>query len=102
MEGAPDFLPYASHHLSMIIGRTILQDLELTVEEISHRNFSVVRAALSNNNNHYYSFAIESLSDSLRVCYGDRRVSLQQLAATFRRGDLLEMLVVDAYEPALA
>jgi len=28
----------------------------------------------------------------LKACYGLREVSLQQLSATFRRGDLLEML----------
>jgi hypothetical protein len=34
------------------------------------------------------------ISDTLKAFYGDRDISLQQLSATFRRGDLLEMLLV--------
>ena len=94
-EGVPSFLPYASHHLSMIIGRMVLRDLRLAVDAISHRNFAALSAALDDNGDRYYSGAVESLSNALRTCYGDREVSLQQLAATFRRGDLLEMLFAD-------
>ena len=93
VEGAPSFLPYASHHLSMIVGYTILEDFPLAVNEISHRNFASIKAALDENGERrYYPLAVESLTNALRACYGDRDVSLQQLAATFRRGDLLEML----------
>ena len=92
VEEAPDFLPYASHHLSMIMGDTILQDLRVRAAEVSHRNFATLKAALNEDRERYYSLAIQSLADALRACYGDREVSLQQLAATFRRGDILEML----------
>ena len=51
-----------------------------------------MKGALDDNGGRYHSLAVESLEDALRRCYGDRQVSLQQLAATFRRGDLLEML----------
>ena len=36
--------------------------------------------------------AIERIRAAIVACYGERTVSLQQLAATFRRGDLLELL----------
>lgn len=36
--------------------------------------------------------AVQALENALTACYGDRDVLLQQLSATFRRGDLLEML----------
>lgn len=100
VEGAPSFLPYASHHLSMIVGHSILRDLPLEINEISHRDFDAIRTALQENGERYHAFAIVSVSDALRACYGDRDISLQQLAATFRRGDLLEMLNADG--PALA
>ena len=38
-----DHLPYASHHLAMIIGREVLRDLGLAVEGVSHRNFADIR-----------------------------------------------------------
>ena len=100
VEEAPAFLPYASHHLSMIMGDTILRDLRIAANEISHRNFATLKSALNESRERYYSLAIQSLTDALRACYGDRQVSLQQLAATFRRGDLLEMLNVRKRAPA--
>ena len=98
-EGVPSFLPYASHHLSMIIGHMVLQDFRLAVGEISHRNFGALRAALDDDGARYYTRAVESLGDAIRACYGERQVSLQQLAATFRRGDLLEMLLANEQAP---
>ena len=94
-EDLPDFLPYASHHLAMMVGREILSDLQLNLRDLSHRTFANVRTALADLDDHYYPLALSSVESALRACYGDRPVSLQQLAATFRRGDLLEMLDTD-------
>ena len=91
----PDFLPYASHHLSMLIGRELLKDACLGTADVSHRNFGNLAASLSDNGDRYYALAIGLLEAALVACYGNREVSLQQLAATFRRGDLLEMLSPD-------
>ncbi len=88
----PDHLPYASHHLAMMMGREVLRDLSLTVEDISHRTFVNLRDALDRDEDRYYALALSAVAEALLRCYGDREVSLQQLAATFRRGDLLEML----------
>ena len=44
----------------------------------------------------YHPHAVENVTGALKQCYGDREVSLQQLSATFRRGDLLEMLGASA------
>ena len=76
----------------MLIGRELLKDAGMSVGDISHRNFEQLAASLHNDADRYYALAIESVTDALVACYGDREVSLQQLAATFRRGDLLEML----------
>ena len=94
----PSFLPYASHHIAMVIGREMRRDLRLTLDEISHRSFAEMKAALDQDADRYYALAVDSLKDAIRSCYGAREVSLQQLAATFRRGDLLEMLA--AADPA--
>ena len=91
-EDAPDFIPYASHHLAMLMGRALLSDLGIGLAELSHRHFDAVKAALTEDRDRYYKLATEKITSALRICYGDRQVSLQQLAGTFRRGDLMEML----------
>ena len=98
-ENLPDFLPYASHHLAMMVGREVLRDLQLNLGDLSHRTFANVRTALEDLDNRYYPLALSSVESALLACYGDRQVSLQQLAATFRRGDLLEMLGSNGAKP---
>ncbi len=88
----PDFLPYASHHLALLIGRALLRDRQVTVEQVSHRNFAELRASFRAGQAARYRNAADGVEQALRYCYGDRAVSPQQLAATFRRGDLLEIL----------
>ncbi len=88
----PDFLPYSSHYIAMLIGRKLLKYEGLTRDRISHRNIQGLLQALEDKQDQYYADAIQSLENALKACYGDRAVSLQQLSATFRRGDLLEML----------
>ena len=92
METPPDFLPYASHYISMLIGRKLLHDQDMTPDRISHQNIQGLLQAFEDKQAQYHPHAIHSLEDALKECYGDRDVSLQQLAATFRRGDLMEML----------
>ena len=89
----PDFLPYASHYISMLIGRKLLTDRDTPLERVSHRNLPELLDAFEDNWLQYHEYAIQSLENALKDCYGDREVSLQQLSATFRRGDLIEMLV---------
>ena len=92
MPHAPDFLPYASHHIALLIGRALLHDRNVTVEQVSHRNHDALAAAFREAQARYYRNAVDGVGQALRYCYGGREVSPQQLAATFRRGDLLEIL----------
>lgn len=88
-ENAPAFLPYASHYLSMFIGSKLLSDSNIDQKAISHRNYSDLIATFYKNEEHYLQTAIELVSMALDELYGKDKISLQQLAATFRRGDLL-------------
>ncbi len=88
----PDFLPYASHYLSMLIGRNLLNDMDVLLKDVAHRNFQKLLKRFEENQDSYHTLAINKVTDALKTCYGDREISLQQLSATFRRGDLLEML----------
>lgn len=89
---SPAFMPYASHYISMLIGRKLLEDMGVSLMEVSHRNFQEILQRLNDDQAAYHASAVENVFDALRACYGVREISLQQLSATFRRGDLLEML----------
>lgn len=89
-----DFLPYASHYIAMMVGRRLLQNQQISLSDVSHRNFQQLADALDANKVTYHKEAVTMISDTLKAFYGDRDISLQQLSATFRRGDLLEMLLV--------
>lgn len=88
----PAYLPYASHYLSMLIGKRLLADRGVPLLEVSHRNFRELLDHFEANQAAYHARAVDEVAGALQTCYGDREISLQQLSATFRRGDLLEML----------
>jgi hypothetical protein len=92
----PDYLPYASHYISMLIGKKILADMQVSLPEVSHRNFRELFQKFADNQAEYHERAVDDVGKALKSCYGDREISLQQLSATFRRGDLLEMLATTA------
>ena len=73
MEAPPDFLPYASYHLAMLIGRELRGEQSLALSEISHRNFAVMRDALDGDGDRYYMLSVESLGDALLAYYGGPR-----------------------------
>lgn len=88
----PDFMPYASHYISMLMGRKLLCDTNVALEKVSHRNFGGILEKFESHREKYHADAVKEVRDALTACYGDREISLQQLSATFRRGDLLETL----------
>ena len=89
-----EFLPYASHYIAMMVGRQLLKEQQTEFQNVSHRNFKILLQALEQNKTKYHKDAVETISKALKVFYGARDISLQQLSATFRRGDLLEMLLL--------
>ena len=92
MKNPPDFLPYASHYISMLVGRKLLADKNLLLSDVSHLNFKEINNSFEKNNMVFYLKSIKNIEKALEEFYGDRDITLQQLAATFRRGDLIEML----------
>lgn len=88
----PDYMPYASHYISMLIGRRLLADMSVSLTEVSHRNFHQILKKFEDQHAQYHANAVKDVAEALTACYGKRDVSLQQLSATFRRGDLLEYL----------
>jgi hypothetical protein len=90
--GSADFVPYASCFAAMLMGRSLLNDLGITLGRLDHRNVDAARQRIADRGDDYFEGAIRDLARALQQLYGARNVSLQQLSATFRRGDLMQYL----------
>lgn len=91
---APRFLSYATHFLAMILGRFLLEESGVvTVEKLDHRNFIAVKKYFEQHKAALYRKSLTRLKLALTaLSLNEETVSLQRLAAAFRRGDLLEVL----------
>ncbi|MBK8569527.1 MAG: AIPR family protein [Nitrosomonadales bacterium] len=92
LDNPPEFLPYAAHYLAMLIGQQLLQSQTLKMAEIDHRNFKLLAEILHQRKEIYLKDAFGQIKVALAKLYKKHDISLQQLSATFRRGDLLENL----------
>lgn len=93
-ENDPDFVRYASCFIAMQIGRKLLADLGLaSFDLVNHQNFVSLQVRLDEKGEAYLQAAIQDIRQALAALYNDSsEISLQQLAATFRRGDLINYL----------
>ena len=89
----PNVVRYASCFIAMQMGKRLLADLALAdVGGISHLNFTDASDLTIAHGVQYYSDASQDIQLALKDLYGGQDISLQQLSATFRRGDLIERL----------
>lgn len=89
----PIVVRYASCFIAMQMGRRLLAALGLSsVDGISHLNFRSALDLIEANGNSYYFESLKDIQNALVGLYGEQNISLQQLSATFRRGDLIEKL----------
>ena len=95
-EESPDYISYASHFLAMMIGKRLVDECRTLVLQITPGRFAELHHTLISKFDSFYTESIEQLSHAIKRCYGNRDVSLQQLSATFRRNDLLEMISDEA------
>lgn len=91
--GDPPFVRYASCFLAMQMGGRLLAALAVaSVDGLDPRRFADARALIEQSGEQWFIGARDDVDSALKRLYGDREVSLQQLAATFRRGDLIAHL----------
>ncbi|MBF0582892.1 MAG: AIPR family protein [Magnetococcales bacterium] len=92
----PAFVRYASCFLAMRMGRYLLCDLNIQLPGLNHRCFSNAQQLLDAHAESYLQQAIQDVKNALYHLYASPdSISLQQLAATFRRGDLIYYLNFD-------
>ncbi len=86
---ASDSVRYASYFAAMLMGKSLLQDLEINLSQLDHRTFANAYKKIEEKGEDYFNSAISAIENALKALYGNQKISLQQLSATFRRGDLL-------------
>ncbi len=91
--GSHALVPYASCFVAMLMGQYLLADMHVTVDKLDHRNFADAQKLIAKKaDKTYFNRAVGALKTALRKLYGNKEVGLQQLSATFRRGDLTKYL----------
>ncbi len=94
-DAAPRFVPYAGAFLAMLMGEDLLAELRCDVRGLDHRRFEAAVGWIESRGPDALARSVRRLEQALELLYGsgrDEDVSLQQLSATFRRGDLLRYL----------
>jgi hypothetical protein len=76
----------------MQMGRRLLKDLQVELDGLNHRNFAPAKSLIESNGERYFTEAAQDVAQALTQLYGQQDVSLQQLSATFRRGDMIRFL----------
>lgn len=88
----PEFVRYASCFVAMQMGKRLLADMGIQMIDISHRNFQDAQQLIEQNGEAYFNASVQDIQQALHALYGEQETSLQQLSATFRRGDLIGRL----------
>lgn len=92
-ESDPVFVRYASCFIAMQMGRRLLRDLSINLAGLNHQNFTKAASLIEQNGSNYFHHSLQDVEKALKELYGDSEISLQQLSATFRRGDLIQKLL---------
>lgn len=90
----PALVRYASCFIAMRMGQIFLRNINKTLEQIDHRCFEEARALVEQNGEVYFAAAVSDIEKALDELYGGREVSTLQLSATFRRGDLIQKILM--------
>ena len=92
-ENSPDFLAYGSRFIAMLMGRYLLEDLGISLKALDHRTFDGARKLVEANGDAYFKRAEDAISQAILPMFATRERTLQRLSATFRRADLVEILI---------
>ena len=88
----PEFVRYASCFIAMQMGRRLLSAMNLQLKDLNHQKFQDAHQLIEEKGRDFFNTSAQDVTQALRKLYGEQEISLQQLSATFRRGDLIEKL----------
>ena len=89
---APDFLPYATRFIAMMMGESLLQTMGIELGDLNHRNFQSAEQIIDRTSEQLFQDASTRIEQELTKIFAQQARTLQRLSATFRRGDLIEAL----------
>lgn len=89
----PISVRYASCFIAMQMGRKLLKDLAQHLAGLDHPSFLSAQNLIEERGEQYFSASVRDVQQALAALYGNQEISLQQLSATFRRGDLIARLL---------
>jgi hypothetical protein len=75
------------------MGRYLLEDLGISLSALDHRTFDRARKLVVSNGDAYFKRAEDAISQAILPLFDNRERTLQRLSATFRRADLVEILM---------
>jgi hypothetical protein len=88
----PLLVRYASCFIAMRMGLRLLKDMNVDLAQIDHRKFAEAQQLIEANGDTYFKESVKDIEAALQDLYGNQAISMQQLSATFRRGDLIVRL----------
>ncbi len=71
----------------------ILKEMDIALNRLDHRNFEQARKLVEQKSDSYLSLAEKRIGEALGPLFSQRERTLQRLSATFRRADLVDMLL---------
>jgi len=91
-EDAPDFLPYGSRFVAMLMGDLLLEEMSISLDQLDHRNFKQALDLVEEMSGGHLKRAENRIGEELDRLFREREPTLQRLSAIFRRADLVDML----------
>ena len=88
----PDFVPYATRFIAMMMGERLLSDMGISLAQLTHRNFTEAEQIVESKSDLYFNDALQKMEVGIGDIFAKQSRTLQKLSATFRRGDLVEAL----------
>lgn len=76
----------------MLMGRYLLEDMGIVLDELDHRNFRSARDLMEPQAPDYLARAEGEIEAALAELFQGRERTLQRLSAAFRRADLVDEL----------
>ena len=68
-------------------------ELDKALAGLDHQSFEAAQHLINKSGEDYFDASMQDVEQALKTLYGEQSISLQQLSATFRRGDLIDRLL---------
>lgn len=89
------FLPFATGHIAMLAGEALLRELGMPLSALTEHTFPEAQATLEATFEKLYAEAVVRVDEAVTACErerGGRALTVRELAAVFRCGEVLEKL----------